>query len=942
MSNKNTSHTKILEHIEKKQNVLEVGCSVGYMTRYLQEVLRCQVTCVEIDEKAAKAAEPYSQKMVVDDIENTTIDAKLNGNLFDVIILADIIEHLVNPAQVLERLKKFLKPSGLMLLSIPNGAHGSVALEIIDGRWNYMDKGLLDRGHLHFYDKYSIFNLLQESGLFVASFDRVIIHPRDTELQTPWEHYPKKVTKYIEKTNHEFTTYQFIIKAYPSAYKLDDQSEIENKFEVSQNCQSSTTINGVLMKIFPVDSMILRSLKLVYLVLVTLKRDGFLLFCKKFASQVASSKITINNKRFQIQKSIQYRKMSFREFDLISTTIIIPIFNHAKYTYQCLKSIKQNTVTPYEIIVVDNASDNETRSMLSRIKGIRIIRNPENLGFVKACNIGASKARGSYLLFLNNDTKTTPGWLEALLEPFANDNVGIVGAKLVYPDGTLQEAGGIVWGDGNACNYGHGDDPNLPQYSYVREVDYCSGACLAVRNDVWNKIGGFDPRFSPAYYEDTDLCFSARKLGYKVIFQPFAKVFHYRGITAGNDVTKGFKKYQEVNRLLFCTKWKSALDADHYENQAQLFTARERKPKKVILVVDERLPEYDKDSGSLRMFNILRILTDMGHKVIFWPDGLTYKRRYTEALQKLGVEALYGNISFSDYLKNNRCFIDLIFLSRPELALNYFYTARRYSDAKIFYDTVDLHFLREERRAQVSPCPVNKTEIQENAKYLKKLELFLVEQADRVLVVSPYEKLLLENKGYAAKVAVLPNIHEKMPCKTPFSQREGIMFIGGFRHNPNEDGIIWFVEKIFPLISKAQPKIALTIVGNNPTKKVLSYRSDCIIVTGYMENVTPYFEKSKLSVCPLRYGAGIKGKIGQSMAHGLPVVTTNIGAEGMGLTDNENVLIADNEDLFAEKVLNLYNCKELWERISSNSQKFIDDHFSFEAVKKKMIPLFDD
>lgn len=165
-------------------------------------------------------------------------------------------------------------------------------------------------------------------------------------------------------------------------------------------------------------------------------------------------------------------------------------------------------------------------------------------------------AFGDYLVFLNNDTEVRKGWLKALLDTFENnDDCGAVGCKLVYPDGKLQEAGGIIFSDGSGWNYGRGMDPNDPKFNFVREVDYCSGAALMVRKDLWDQIGGFDDRFAPAYYEDTDLCFEIRRRGYKVYYQPKSVVVHHEGVTAGTDITSGFKRYQLINREKFYEKW---------------------------------------------------------------------------------------------------------------------------------------------------------------------------------------------------------------------------------------------------------------------------------------------------------------------------------------------------------------------------------------------------
>jgi GT2 family glycosyltransferase len=582
------------------------------------------------------------------------------------------------------------------------------------------------------------------------------------------------------------------------------------------------------------------------------------------------------------------------------------------------------------VIIIDNGSNDNTSQMLASMKNLRVIHNQKNQGFVTACNQGAGVASGKNLLFLNNDTEVTEGWLEAMLMPLKDEKVGVVGAKLVYPDGKLQEAGNIIWQDGRGWNYGREDNPNLPQYSYLREVDYCSGACLLVRKDLWLKIGGFDLRYSPAYYEDTDFCFAARKLGYKVIYQPHARVIHYEGVSAGTDINSGYKKYQDINREKFKEKWREVLINEHFEGPEKLYLARERGFKKRILVVDHYVPTFDKDSGSLRMFSLLKIFTELGYKVVFWPENLAYHERYTQELQKIGIEVLYGEIKFDKYLKKYGEYIDLILLSRPYIAINFIHPARKFTRARIIYDTVDLHFVREERKAKIE------AKSHSEAEKFKKMELLLCQESDDIFAISPVEKEILEREGFQGKVWVVPNVHSLEKVKNSFDKREGLMFIGGFDHLPNEDGIIWFVDHIFPLINRKLKGIKLYIVGSNPTKKVRSLSSSDIIVTGYVPEVSSYFEKARVFISPLRYGAGLKGKIGQSMAYGLPVVTTSIGGEGFDLVDGHNALIADREEDFAEKVIKLYQDQNLWETLSLNSRKLIEKNYTPEVIKQKL------
>ncbi len=252
---------------------------------------------------------------------------------------------------------------------------------------------------------------------------------------------------------------------------------------------------------------------------------------------------------------------------LPSVSIVIPVHNQAAYTEACLAQLFATLPARFtgEIIVVDDASSDDTPALLARWSAadarLRVLHNADNRGFLHASNSGAAGAAGDVIVFLNNDTLPQAGWLLPLLRVFRDHpDAGAVGGKLLYPDGTLQEAGGVIFADGSGCNFGKHDlAVDAPLYNYLREVDYCSGALLATRRALFERLGGFDPRFAPAYYEDTDYCFGVREAGYRVFYQPESAVIHVEGGTSGTDLEFGTKRYQVVNHAKFVEKWRDAL-----------------------------------------------------------------------------------------------------------------------------------------------------------------------------------------------------------------------------------------------------------------------------------------------------------------------------------------------------------------------------------------------
>lgn len=635
----------------------------------------------------------------------------------------------------------------------------------------------------------------------------------------------------------------------------------------------------------------------------------------------------------------------FAPFALATSTaplasIVIPVYGQFAHTLACLRALAAHPPgAPFEVIVVDDGSTDETPERLPQVEGLRYHRRAANGGFIAACNDGAALARGQYLVLLNNDTVPQPGWLDALLATFANHpGAGLVGAQLLYPDGRLQEAGGAVFADGSTWNIGRFGDPMDPRWSYLRDTGYVSGAAIAIPRQLFLDVGGFDTRYAPAYYEDTDLAFAVRAAGHRVLYQPAARVVHDEGTTSGTDLLGGAKAAQVRNRAVF--------RAHRADMLARLGPRREPIPERVhahqrqVLVIDALTPQPDRDSGSLRLVNLMRLLREEGAHVVFLPSNRRYDGRYTDALRELGVEAWCSPhaASVPAWLAEHGARFDVVVACRHYVASEFLPLLRRHAPrAKRVFDSIDLHYLREARTAEVSGDPT----LARAAERTRRQELAVIASADTTLVVSGVERDVLAADAPGARVEVLSNLHSVAGPGLPFERRRDLVFVGGFRHPPNVDAVRWFVSEVLPRIRSRLPDVLFHCIGADVPPEIEALAQlQGVKVHGYVPDISPYMDGCRVALAPLRYGAGVKGKVNLSMAHGQPVVATSCAAEGMHLVDGQDVLVADDAEGFADAVVRAYGDPVLWERLAAGGLDNIARHFSADAARDVLRRVF--
>jgi GT2 family glycosyltransferase/glycosyltransferase involved in cell wall biosynthesis len=633
----------------------------------------------------------------------------------------------------------------------------------------------------------------------------------------------------------------------------------------------------------------------------------------------------------------ELRGLRFRSDPAPRVSIIIPTYGKLDITLACLRSISlARPRASFEIIVIDDASGDSTMDRLADVPGLLFVKNEQNLGFVGSCNAAAKLARGALLHFLNNDTEVEAGWLDALVELAAARPRSIIGSKLCYPDGRLQEAGGIVWSDGTAQNYGRYEDPDASRFNFVREVDYCSGASLLLSRSFFDELGGFDPHYAPAYYEDTDLCFRARRSGGTVLYQPASIVIHHEGATGGTDLNSGTKRFQVENEAKFRDRWRQVLAHEHQTSGTPADIACDRDRRPVVLVVDHQIIRPDQDAGSRSTLAMIDALERLGFAIKFLPHDLAPNPPYAALLQARGIEVVYGptyHQTLPQWLESLAPRLKAVLVNRPHVAEDMLPLLRRIA-VPIHYYGHDIHFLRMQTEARLRATP----RLAASTIRMERLEKTIWSKVDVVYYPSheeaDYVARWAEKAGIDLRVRAIPVFaFDSFPTPPDVVGRTDIMFVGGFAHPPNVDGARWFTNDILPLLRNRFPQLKLWLIGSNPTEAVRALATEGVCVTGNVSEdaLNDHYRHRRIAIAPLRFGGGVKGKMVEALRWGVPCVTTAIGAQGLG--DAGDALICHNDPAgFAGAITHLLEDDAAWRRSSGTAQAYAKTHFSSEAL----------
>ena len=616
--------------------------------------------------------------------------------------------------------------------------------------------------------------------------------------------------------------------------------------------------------------------------------------------------------------------IEFPEVARPTVTVVIVAYGAGELVQRTLRALRANTPPVYEVVVVDNASPDDTLTRLrATTTGVEILANPENVGFAAAANQGARAGSGRAICILNSDVLVEPGWLDPLLEALADPEVGSAIPLILNVDGTVQEAGSVIDSDGWALALGDGDAPEACGHRFRREIDFGSAACLMTRRDVFRAAGGLAEVYGPGYYEDVDYAFVTRERGYRTVLEPRSQVVHLR---FGSSSGERARQLVVANRDTFLARWHGLLSErptlrEVFASETRLVAARDLHALDRVLVVDDRIPHVDQGSGDPRMAQLLTQLVEL------WPRArvtlLAAEDRnrdtYARPLQDAGVEVAAPGLDFPRWFETRRFHFSTVVVSRPQNLMRFEHHLRRTQpQASFVFDAEALSSRRLARMARVVAADDGEPLLVEAAR-MAALERGAARSADALFAVTDEEGAVLRGLAPDVPVFLLPAFVDPLPDPAPYSEREGLVFYGGFlagSASPNEDAVVFLIREVLPLIRRQLPDVELQVVGANPTPAVHSAAraASGVQVVGYVDEPLETLNRARVHVNPLRYGAGIKLKLLDSMAAGLPFVTTSVGAEGLRLGEAHGTLVAEDPRTLADLAISLYSDEERWRR----------------------------
>jgi len=579
---------------------------------------------------------------------------------------------------------------------------------------------------------------------------------------------------------------------------------------------------------------------------------------------------------------------------LITIASILLAFNHNKFELTLIVA-REKKANLQALLKVNNVSCN-------------IVLVNKIVSFNELFSIFNIQANGTYAVVINEPIEVTSSWLDELIEPFSQriNTPDITTPKQISLQGDalipalFMDINGTNWETEQHVN------SNNPKACYRKQEPRSLSSVWCVKKAFFNNaLKTNSEHLLLSSFNISSLSY-VRNTGLNIVYSPQSEVIMLNGL----PVTKPVLHSTEKNK------------------------------KKRVLLIDHAVPSLKEDAGSYAAIQEIKLIQSLGFEVIFADLQVKYNLNNTTLLQKMGVEVLYSPFfsSLSAALETYVPTVCAVYITRYNVVEKVLPIIKKVNAAiPILFNNADLHFLRELRMA----LRENNAEGIDNAVITRGRELAVMAKVDAVLSYTEVEHaVIISHLLDADKVYSCPWVLEEKYQGQSFEEREGIAFLGGYQHTPNVEAVKFFVEQVAPLLLVKAPNIIFYVYGSHLPDYFLDYSSDNIKMIGFVDNLDDLYQQHRVFVAPLLSGAGIKGKVLEALAYGLPTVLSSIAAEGIGLSHNLTTLQAETPEQWCEEVIRLYNDKDLWLRIAQNQKVLAQDKYSFSTGKNKMQHVF--
>lgn len=650
------------------------------------------------------------------------------------------------------------------------------------------------------------------------------------------------------------------------------------------------------------------------------------------------------------------QKLDFRVRGMAEVSVIMVVHDQIDLTLQALASLRAGYDGAIELILVDSGSRDETAGLEELVEGAIILRHRTNIGYLLGCNEALHHVTAPAVLYLNNDVRLYPDALHhALKRLYRLETTGAVAARLVRTNLYLQEAGSIIWRDGATYGYRRQDDPNIPEASFSRDVDYGSAAFLLVKTGLLRRLGGYDTRYWPAYFEDTDLCVRLQKIGARIVYEPLAMVEH---LEFGSSGQSGSHQLIQRHWKVFAQQHQEFLrhqQPQHIRN-ALLGRERRRPERQRVLLIEDRIPLRGLGSGYVRSNDIVRALVALDYHVTVFPvmrERTPSFLLYRDFPEEVELAFDQDMSTLPAFLEERAGYYDLLWVGRTH---NMARLLPLLNEASRFLlhcgsvlDTEVVAAPRALLQQDVTGLMADGTaaKVLTPAEREKELDRLLADELQsahycrQIVAVTEHDAGLIRRAGYP-NVMVLGHGMELAPTPRPYGERRDILFLGAFHGeaSPNYDSMMWFVEEVMPLLKALPDDVCLHIAGYvHPSVDMTPLgRHPRVEILGAVEDLSALFDRYKVFVAPTRFAGGLPFKVHEAAARGLPMVVTELLREEVGWQAEETLLSAPGNDPagFAAAVERLYDDEVLWQHLRQSALEAVRHDTDLEQFRHRV------